>query len=63
MSDRNSPLSGANRREGLLLAAYVLLFVIGVWTVAAAELDTQEPGSLHLDNVGQATENAAPAGK
>ena len=63
MSDRNSPSEGANGREGFLLAAYALLFVIGVWTVVASELDTQEPGSLHPDNVGQITEKAAPSGK
>lgn len=63
MSDRHSPLSGANRREGLLLVAYVLLFVIGVWTVVEAELDTQDPGSGHAGNVGQATEKATPSGK
>jgi hypothetical protein len=63
MDDAVSPLAGARRREGLLLTAYALLFVIGVWTVVASELDAQDPAQVHPDNVGQTTENRAPPGK
>jgi hypothetical protein len=31
----------------VLLAAYVVLFVIGVWTVVVAELSPQGPDNLH----------------
>jgi hypothetical protein len=63
MSETVSPLAGARRREGLLLAGYILLFVIGVWTVVASEFGAQEPASLHADKVGETTEKPAPAGK
>lgn len=32
------PARGARRREGFLLSAYAVLFVIAVWTVVVAEL-------------------------
>jgi hypothetical protein len=63
MTETVSPLAGARRREGLLLAGYILLFVIGVWTVVASELGAQDPASLHEGNVGQTTETPPPPGK
>ena len=63
MSETVSPLAGARRREGLLLAGYILLFVIGVWTVVASELGAQDPASLHSKTVGEPTEKSAPSGK
>ena len=47
----DEPSRGAARREGVLLAAYVVLFVIGVWTVVVAELSPQEPDNLHPQTV------------
>ncbi len=37
------PSAGARRRELVLLAAYVVLAVIGVWAVVVSELATQDP--------------------
>ena len=63
MSETVSPLAGARRREGLLLAGYILLFVVGVWTVVASEFGAQEPASLHAESVGETTERSARSGK
>ena len=63
MHETVSPLAGARRREGLLLAGFILLFVVGVWTVVASEFGAQEPASLHSEKVGESTERAAPPSK
>lgn len=57
------PARGARRREGMLLAAYALLFLIGVWTVAVSELSPQEPSSLHPSTVRPPTQGPQHTGK
>lgn len=51
----SEPTAGARRREVALLVGYVLVLFIGVWTVVASELDTQEPAPAHAENVGTTT--------
>jgi hypothetical protein len=58
----DEPSRGAARREGVLLAGYVVLFVIGVWTVVVAELSPQEPDSLHPQAVTAPTQKPQSAG-
>jgi hypothetical protein len=57
------PTAGARRREGVLLGAYALLFVLGVWTVVLSELDTQEPKSRDTQTVLLPTKKSSPASK
>ena len=57
------PTTGAARREGLLLAAFCVLFVIGVWTVVASEFGTQEPAPRTAPNVSASTESQTPPSK
>ncbi|MDB4989074.1 MAG: hypothetical protein JWN04_4252 [Myxococcaceae bacterium] len=53
-----NPEHGARRREGLLLGAYAVMFVVGVWTVAVAELAPPQPLSTRPSIVTQPTERA-----
>lgn len=57
------PSTGAARREGLLLAAYVVVFVVGVWTVVVSELSPPEPATLRPQTVTPPTQSSLPAGK
>lgn len=57
------PTTGAARREGLLLAAFCALFVIGVWTVVASEFGAQEPAPRTAPNVSVSTESQATPSK
>ena len=57
------PSHGANRREGLLLAGYVLLFLIGVWTVVVSELSPQQPAAPTNLNVMPPTQQTKADGK
>lgn len=52
------PSQGAARREGVLLVAYLILFVVGVWSVVASELGPQEPASTPKQSVTPATEKS-----
>jgi hypothetical protein len=56
------PSVGAARREGVLLAAFAVLFVVGVWTVVVAELSPQEPDNLHPQTVTLPTQKPQAAG-
>jgi hypothetical protein len=49
------PALGARRREALLLAGFVIVFVLGVWTVVVTELVPQEPPSGHAAKVAPPT--------
>jgi hypothetical protein len=57
------PSVGANRREGLLLAAYAVLFVIAVWTVVVSELAPDAPAARSGPNVTPPTPSAQQVGK
>jgi hypothetical protein len=58
----DEPSQGAARREGFLLGAFVVLFVIGVWTVIVAEFSPQEPDNLHPQTVTLPTQKPQSAG-
>jgi hypothetical protein len=58
MAFTREPTFGARRREGLLLAGYLLALVVGVWTVVASELGAQEPASGHAEKVAPPTKNS-----
>jgi hypothetical protein len=46
----------------VLLGAFAVLFVIGVWTVVVAELSPQEPDNLHPQTVTVPTQKPQPTG-
>jgi len=46
----------------VLLTAFVVLFVVGVWTVVVAELSPQEPDNLHPQTVTMPTQKPQSAG-
>lgn len=54
----SEPTRGARRREGLLLVGYLLVLLIGVWTVVASELGVQEPASAHGETVTPRTQKS-----
>ena len=54
----SEPTHGARRREGLLLVGYVLVLMIGVWTVVVSELGVQEPASAHGETVTSRTQKS-----
>jgi hypothetical protein len=56
------PTEGARVREGLLLAAYFVLAVIGVWTVVVSELSTQDPARREGSPVPLSAQKSTPAG-
>ena len=57
------PTEGARRREGLLLAGYAVLFVVGVWTVLLSQLATPEPAPRDTPTVTPPTNPSSPAAK
>jgi S-adenosylmethionine hydrolase len=54
----SDPTVGARRREVMLLAGYLVVFIIGVWTVVASELGAQEPASAHAEKVAIPTQKS-----
>jgi len=54
----HEPTYGAGRREGVLLGAYALLLIVGVWTVVVSELGTQEPASVGSESVTSPTQKS-----
>ncbi|HEY6877101.1 MAG TPA: hypothetical protein VI299_03740 [Polyangiales bacterium] len=53
------PTVGAGRREVLLLAAFAVLVVVGLWTVVVAELSDDTPSSHTGKSVSANTEPPA----
>ena len=54
------PAHGARRREGFLLSAYAVLFLIAVWTVVVAEL-MPEPSDTSRRGVEARASTGEPA--
>ena len=63
MREPFDPTEGALRREGVLLAAFCALFIVGVWTVVASEFGTQEPVRREVLTVSPSTESQGPPSK
>lgn len=57
------PARGARRREVFLLAAYGVLFIIGVWTVVASELTPDSTDTARHGRVAEPTQKSQSAGK
>ncbi len=58
MSVHRDPSEGARRRETLLLAAYLVLAAVGVWTVVVSELATQDPALRDAGSVASSTQKS-----
>jgi hypothetical protein len=54
------PTRGAARREGFLIAAFALLTLVGLWTVAVAEFAEDMPPPRNGQSVSAPTESPAP---